>query len=74
MSPGRDKLEVDGKPVEAAEAPRLWLYHKPLGLVTSERDEQGRKTVFESLPEELPRVVSIGRLDINSERVAFADQ
>ena len=64
---GRDKLEVDGKPVEAAEAPRLWLYHKPLGLVTSERDEQGRKTVFESLPEELPRVVSIGRLDINSE-------
>jgi len=64
---GRDKLSVDGRPVDAPEAPRLWLYHKPLGLVTTERDEQGRKTVFAALPEELPRVVSVGRLDINSE-------
>lgn len=62
-----DKLTVDGKPVEAADAPRLWLYHKPNGLVTTERDELGRKTVFESLPDELPRVMSVGRLDLTSE-------
>lgn len=63
----KDKVLFDGKPVESAAAPRLWLYYKPIGLVVSERDEKGRKTVFESLPSELPRVMSVGRLDLNSE-------
>ena len=62
-----DKIIVDGKPLPQAEAPRLWRYHKPRGLVTSHKDPQGRKTVFEALPAELPRVVSVGRLDINTE-------
>ena len=62
-----DAITVDGKPVGAAEPARLWLYHKPVGLVTSARDEKGRPTVFDSLPPELPRVMSVGRLDINSE-------
>ncbi|MBM7066658.1 pseudouridine synthase [Actibacterium sp. 188UL27-1] len=62
-----DVISVDGKPIAAAEPPRLWLYHKPTGLVTTERDEKGRPTVFQALPDDLPRVVSVGRLDINSE-------
>lgn len=63
----RDKITVDGTPMAAAEPPRLWLYHKPLGLVTTARDEKGRDTVFDKLPEDMPRVMSVGRLDINSE-------
>jgi len=63
----RDKVLVDGKPLADPEQARLWRYHKPSGLVTTARDEQGRPTVFERLPPELPRVVSIGRLDLNSE-------
>jgi 23S rRNA pseudouridine2605 synthase len=62
-----DKVSVDGKEIEAAEPPRLWRYHKPAGLVTTTRDEKGRKTVFDDLPEDLPRVMSIGRLDLTSE-------
>lgn len=62
-----DKIEVDGIPLAAAEAPRMWRYYKPVGLVTSERDEKGRPTVFDRLPPELPRVMSVGRLDLNSE-------
>ena len=62
-----DKVTLDGKPLRAPEPPRLWLYHKPVGLVTTERDEKGRDTVFAALPEEMPRVMSVGRLDINSE-------
>jgi 23S rRNA pseudouridine2605 synthase len=62
-----DKVTVDGKPLPVAEAPRLWRHHKPKGLVTSHKDPQGRKTVFEALPSELPRVVSVGRLDFNTE-------
>lgn len=62
-----DKIEVDGKPLNAPEPERLWLYHKPAGLVTTHRDEQGRPTIFDSLPEDMPRVMSVGRLDLNSE-------
>ena len=63
----RDKVTVDGTALDAPEAPRLWLYHKPPGLVTTTKDEQGRRTIFDALPEDLPRVMSIGRLDLNSE-------
>jgi len=62
-----DKIEVDGKLVGEAEPARLWRYHKPQGLVTTERDEKGRETVFKHLPMDLPRVMSVGRLDIASE-------
>ncbi len=62
-----DKITVDGKRVGEKEHTRLWLYHKPRGLVTSHNDDQGRPTVFEHLPKELPRVVSVGRLDLSSE-------
>ena len=63
----RDKIAVDGKTIGAPEQARMWLYHKPAGLVTTERDDQDRPTVFASLPDELPRVMSVGRLDLNSE-------
>ncbi len=62
-----DVIEVDGKPLDAPQPARLWLYHKPTGLVTTTRDEQGRPTIYDDLPPELPRVVSVGRLDLNSE-------
>ena len=62
-----DRITFDGKPVEPADIPRLWLYHKPEGLVTTAKDEKGRRTVFDALPDNLPRVMSIGRLDIGSE-------
>ena len=62
-----DEVRVDGKPLPLAEPVRLWRYHKPRGLVTTHRDPQGRPTVFEKLPPELPRVVSVGRLDFNTE-------
>jgi 23S rRNA pseudouridine2605 synthase len=62
-----DKILVDGTPLPASEASRLFLYHKPADLVTTARDEQGRPTVFDNLPAGLPRVVSVGRLDLNSE-------
>lgn len=63
----RDRIVVDGKALAEPEAPRIWLYHKPAGLVTTERDEKGRDTVFDALPDDMPRVMSVGRLDINSE-------
>jgi 23S rRNA pseudouridine2605 synthase len=62
-----DDVRVDGKPLAAPERMRLWRYHKPAGLVTTHRDEKGRRTVFEALPATLPRVISVGRLDLNSE-------
>ena len=63
----KDKIIVDGKPVSEPEPSRLWLYHKPAGLVTTTRDEKGRATIFDNLPEDMPRVMSVGRLDLNSE-------
>lgn len=62
-----DRIEIDGRPIPQTERTRLWLYHKPAGLVTSNRDPDGRPTVFGRLPPDLPRVVSVGRLDINTE-------
>jgi len=58
---------VDGKPLPAKQETRLWRYHKPPGLVTTNRDELGRDTIFDHLPKNLPRVLTVGRLDLNSE-------
>jgi 23S rRNA pseudouridine2605 synthase len=62
-----DRIAVDGEPLPERERTRLWLYHKPKGLVTTARDPEGRRTVFDALPPDLPRVVSVGRLDVNTE-------
>jgi 23S rRNA pseudouridine2605 synthase len=64
----RDKIMVDGAPLAARQGTRVWLYHKPAGLVVTEKDPEGRSTVFEAVEVlGLPRVVSVGRLDINTE-------
>ena len=60
-------IAIDGKPIAEPEQTRLWRYHKPAGLVTTHKDPQGRPTVFQNLPKSMPRVVSVGRLDVNSE-------
>ncbi|HBR69532.1 MAG TPA: rRNA pseudouridine synthase [Rhodospirillaceae bacterium] len=62
-----DVVTVDGKPLPQAAKTRLFLYHKPAGLVTTNRDEKGRTTIFDKLPPGMPRVVSVGRLDMNTE-------
>lgn len=62
-----DAVTIDGKPLGVREPARLWRYHKPSGLVTTHKDPEGRPTVFINLPKHLPRVVSVGRLDFNSE-------
>ena len=62
-----DLVTVAGQLVDPPERTRLWRYHKPEGLMTTHRDPQGRATVFDHLPKALPRVVSVGRLDLNSE-------
>ena len=62
-----DKITIDGTPLAPPAEPRLWRYHKPAGLVTTTKDEKGRTTIFDTLPEDMPRVMSIGRLDLNSE-------
>ncbi|WP_119167522.1 pseudouridine synthase [Algihabitans albus] len=60
-------ITVDGEPLPRREPPRLWRYHKPTGLLTTERDPEGRPTVFDRLPAGLPRVMPVGRLDLSSE-------
>lgn len=68
LSVGADSdIRVDGRRLPTPERPRLWRYHKPKGLVTTHRDERGRPTVFAALPAGLPRLLSVGRLDLNSE-------
>ncbi len=62
-----DKISVDGKPLPAAEATKLWRYYKPRGLVVSNRDEKDRDTIYDHLPETMPRVMSVGRLDLDTE-------
>ncbi|MGE0749401.1 MAG: pseudouridine synthase [Variibacter sp.] len=63
----KDRISVDGKPLPLRERTRLFLYHKPRGLVTTHADPQGRLTIFGALPKDLPRLISIGRLDLNTE-------
>ena len=62
-----DQIVVDGAPLRARERTRLFLYHKPRGLVTTHSDPEGRDTIFRALPRNLPRLISVGRLDINTE-------
>lgn len=64
---GNEKILLDGEKLPEKQENRLWLYHKPVGLVTTHKDEKGRPTVFDNLPIGLPRVISVGRLDLNSE-------
>ncbi|QEX20801.1 hypothetical protein FRZ61_07200 [Hypericibacter adhaerens] len=61
------RITVDGDPIPETAPTRLWRYHKPRGLLTTTRDPEGRPTIFDELPEELPRVITVGRLDLNSE-------
>ncbi len=61
------RITVDGEPLPQREKTRLWIYHKPPGLITTNHDPQGRSTIFDELPGELPRVVTVGRLDMASE-------
>ena len=63
----KDRVVVDGAPLAARERTRLFLFHKPRGYVVTDRDPEGRSTIFDILPADLPRVVTIGRLDINTE-------
>src|SRR6185312_2828897 len=63
----QDRIELDGTPIPAIERTRLFLFHKPAGVVTTNRDPQGRRTVFDCLPSGLPRLMTVGRLDINTE-------
>ncbi len=62
-----DRITIDGKPIAERERTRLFMFHKPRGYVTTDRDPEGRPTIFDALPEGLPRLMSIGRLDINTE-------
>ncbi len=62
-----DEIVVDGQPLKAKSKVRMWCYYKPTGLLTTFKDPQGRPTVFDNLPKTMPRVISVGRLDLNSE-------
>lgn len=64
---GTEKILLDGEKLPQIETTRLWIYYKPEGLVTSHKDDQDRPTVFKNLPAGMPRVISVGRLDLNSE-------
>ena len=64
---GDEKILFDGEKLPQKDKTRLWLYYKPTGLVTTHKDKEGRPTVFDNLPPGLPRVISVGRLDLNSE-------
>lgn len=64
---GDEKILFDGEKLPEIQQTRLWLYHKPTGLVTTHKDEKERPTVFDNLPAGMPRVISVGRLDLNSE-------
>ena len=66
VRPGQ-RITVDGEPLPAAEPPRLFRYHKPKGVMTTAHDPEGRRTLYETLPEGLPRLMPVGRLDLNSE-------
>ncbi len=64
---GDERIDVNGRRVLAPEATRLFLYHKPAGLITTNADPEGRRTIFDELPRSLPRVVTVGRLDLTTE-------
>ncbi|MCO6386178.1 pseudouridine synthase [Aliihoeflea sp. 40Bstr573] len=64
---GKDRIEIDGAPIPVIERTRLFLFHKPSGVVTTNKDPEGRQTVFDVLPKGLPRLLTVGRLDINTE-------
>ena len=64
---GNENIRIDGEKLPQKDITRLWLYHKPVGLLTTHKDTQDRATVFDNLPSVLPRVISVGRLDLNSE-------
>ena len=64
---GREQIKVEGRIIRAPDATRLWRYHKPAGLLTTNSDPDGRATIFQELPKDLPRTVTIGRLDLNTE-------
>src|SRR5690606_34809392 len=63
----QDQILVDGEPLPAPERTRLFLFHKPAGTMTTNRDPEGRRTVFDVLPGDLPRLMTVGRLDFNTE-------
>lgn len=62
-----DVIEINGKPISSKEKTRVWMFYKPIGCITSNKDPEGRQTVFDILPKTLPRVITVGRLDYNSE-------
>jgi len=64
---GREQIKVGRKIIRAPEPARLWRYHKPAGLITTNKDPDGRRTVHDELPKSLPRVITVGRLDLNTE-------